>query len=179
MQEVVDGITEKLVRRHPHIFGDVQAADAAAVMVNWEEIKRQEKPERISVLDGVPQGLPALMAAEKLQAKAAKVGFDWDEIGPVWDKCREELQELEEAVAEGGEEHVAEELGDLLFAVVNLARFLGVTPELALLGTNRKFKRRFQVVEQCVRDSAREWQSFSLEELDGFWEQAKRLEREK
>lgn len=177
MQDVIDGITEKMVRRHPHIFGTVQASDAAAVMVNWEAIKKQEKPERASQLDGIPQGMPALLAADKLQAKAAKVGFDWDDIGPVWEKCREEFSELEEAVGEGRAEHIEEEMGDLFFAAVNLARFLKVNPELALLGTNRKFTRRFHFVEQCVRDAGGDWKKFSLDELDKFWEEAKRRER--
>ena len=112
----------KLVRRHPHIFGDVQAEDAAAVLVNWEAIKREEKPERKSRLDGIPKGLPALMAAAKLQGKAADAGFDWKEIAPVFEKCREEWRELSEAVETGAAARDEEELGDLLFAVVNLSR---------------------------------------------------------
>ena len=177
MQDVVDGITEKLVRRHPHIFGDVQVSDAAAVLVNWEAIKRKEKPERKSRLDGIPKDLPALMAAEKLQGKAANVGFDWNNVAPVVEKCREEWQELLAAVEEKDEKHIEEELGDLLFAIVNLSRFLKVNGELALLSTNRKFKRRFCFVEKKVEALGGDWKKFALDELDEFWNEAKRKER--
>lgn len=173
MQDVIDGITQKLIRRHPHIFGDVQVSDAGAVLQNWEEIKKREKPERTSALDGVPRGLPALMSAEKLQKKAGKVGFDWEDIAPVWDKVREELNELHEAVREASPEHIAEELGDTLFAIVNLSRFLKADPELALMAANRKFQQRFSHVEQCVKASGKSWEAYTLEELDAFWNEAK------
>ena len=173
MQEVIDGITEKLVRRHPHIFGDVQVSDAAAVLANWEAIKRKEKPERKSRLDGVPKDLPALMAAAKLQGKAADVGFDWDNIAPVIEKCREEWHELLAAVEEKEAKHIEEEMGDLLFAIANLSRFLKVNGELALLAANRKFKRRFRFVEEKVEASGGEWNKFTLNDLDKFWNEAK------
>jgi len=176
MQDVVDGITEKLVRRHPHIFGDVQAEDAAAVLANWEAIKRKEKPERKSRLDGVPKDLPALMAAAKLQGKAADAGFDWKDIAPVFDKCREEWKELMEAAEQKNAAHIEEELGDLLFSVVNLSRFLKINAELALLAANRKFRRRFQKVEERVEASGGDWKKFTLEELDAFWDEAKQAE---
>lgn len=176
MQDVIDGITEKLVRRHPHIFGDVQVSDAAAVLVNWEAIKRKEKPERKSRLDGVPKDLPALMAAAKMQGKAADVGFDWDDIAPVIEKCREEWRELFAAVEEKEAEHIEEEIGDLLFAIVNLSRFLKVNGELALLAANRKFKRRFHFVEEKVESLGGDWNNFSLNELDKFWNEAKEQE---
>ncbi len=178
MQDVVDGITEKLVRRHPHIFGDVQVSDAAGVLANWEAIKRQEKPERKSRLDGVPKDLPALSAAAKLQGKAADVGFDWPDVAPVLDKCREEWRELLAAMEEKDAGHIEEELGDLLFAVVNLSRFLKVNSELALLAANRKFKRRFRFVEEKVEASGGDWKKFTLDELDGFWNEAKRAENQ-
>ncbi|HWR40081.1 MAG TPA: nucleoside triphosphate pyrophosphohydrolase, partial [Patescibacteria group bacterium] len=161
VQEVIDVVTEKMIRRHPHVFGDISVRDAAEVVVNWEAIKLQEK-ETIpaSVLDGVPPGLPSLMRAFKLQAKAAKVGFDWHSIEPVWEKVAEELSELREAVAEREAgtadpryDNVESELGDVLFAVVNLARFLGVEPETALNAGNNKFFRRFQDVEQQVANA--------------------------
>ncbi len=177
MQDVIDEITEKLIRRHPHVFGEVSVADAAEVLVNWDEIKKKEKPERKSAIDGIPIQLPALIYAEKVQHKAAKVGFDWDEIGPVWDKCAEEIAELKEAVAENDADHIEDEFGDLVFAVVNLARFLKVDPELALRRANKKFARRFKVVEQKVIDSGKEWSEYDLPQLDKFWEEAKRLER--
>lgn len=176
LQEVIDEATEKLVRRHPHIFGDVQAADAGAAVLAWESIKKQEKKDRDSVLDGVPMGLPALMSAQKLQHKAAKVGFDWDEISPVWDKISEEVDELKEAQGEGDPKHIEEELGDVLFTVVNLARFLKVDPELALMNTNRKFIKRFHVVESKVKESCRKWSDFTLEELDELWNAAKKCQ---
>ena len=177
MQEVIDGITEKLIRRHPHVFGEVSVADAAEVLVNWDEIKKREKPERKSAIDGIPIQLPALIYAEKVQHKAAKVGFDWDEIGPVWDKCAEEIAELKEAVAEKDAYHIEDEFGDLVFAIVNLARFLKVDPELALRRANKKFSRRFKVVEQKVVESGRDWSEYTLPQLDRFWEEAKKLER--
>lgn len=177
MQDVVDGITEKLVRRHPHIFGDIQVSDAAAVLVNWEAIKRKEKPERKSRLDGIPKDLPALMAAEKMQAKAADVGFDWSNVASVIEKCREEWKELLAAVEEKDKEHIAEEMGDLFFVIVNLSRFLKVNGELALLAANRKFKRRFCFVEERVEALGGDWKNFSLNELDEFWNEAKSKER--
>ena len=174
LQKVIDGAAEKLVRRHPHIFGDVQASDAGAAVLAWEAIKKKEKRDRQSVLDGVPKGLPALMSAQKLQHKAAKVGFDWEDCAPVWDKIQEELAELQAAQQEGQPEHIEEELGDVLFSVVNLARFLKVDAELALMGCNHKFKRRFQFVEKMVKASGKDWSEFSLEELDSFWNEAKK-----
>ncbi len=176
MQDVVDGITDKLIRRHPHIFGDVQVSDAAAVLVNWEAIKRKEKPERKSQLDGVPKDLPALMAAAKLQGKAADVGFDWQDISPVLDKCREEWHELLAAIDEKDAAHMEEELGDLLFAVVNLSRFLHVNSELSLLAANRKFQRRFRFVEEKVKSLGGDWRKFPLDKLDVFWNEAKSQE---
>lgn len=173
MQDVVDGATEKLVRRHPHIFGDVQASDAGAALLAWESIKKQEKKDRESVLDGIPMGLPALMSAQKLQQKAAKVGFDWDDIGPVWDKLEEEIKELREANAEGDQEHIQEELGDVLFSIVNLARFLKVDAELALMACSRKFRTRFSHVEQQVKQSGKPWSDYTLDQLDELWNEAK------
>ena len=179
MQDVVDGITEKLVRRHPHIFGDVQVSDAAAVLANWEAIKRKEKPERTSRLDGVPKEMPALSAAAKLQSKAADAGFDWDDVAPVLEKCREEWRELLAAIKEEDAAHIEEEFGDLLFAAVNLSRFLKVNAELALIAANRKFRRRFRHVEEKVESAGGDWKKFTLNELDAFWEEAKRAEHNK
>lgn len=173
MQDVIDGITEKLIRRHPHVFGDVDVKDAGEVLANWEAIKQAEKTERTSILDGVPKDLPSLMAAYKLQHKAAKVGFDWPDIDPVWDKLEEELRELEEAIVDGQKEKIEEELGDVLFTIVNISRFLKIDPEVALAGTNRKFRRRFSYIEEKVKAKQQNWESLSLIDLDELWQEAK------
>lgn len=177
MQDVIDGITEKLIRRHPHVFGDVNVKDAGEVLINWEAIKRAEKKDRTSVLDGIPKDLPALMSAYKLQHKAAKVGFDWPDIDPVWDKLEEELRELEEAIADGKVEKIEEELGDVLFTVVNIARFLKIDAEVALTGTNRKFKKRFSYIEAKVKAKHQHWENLSLIDLDELWQEAKAQDR--
>lgn len=177
MQDVIDGITEKLIRRHPHVFGDVNVKDAGEVLINWEAIKRAEKKDRTSVLDGIPKDLPALMSAYKLQHKAAKVGFDWPDIDPVWDKLEEELRELEEAIADGKVEKIEGELGDVLFTVVNIARFLKIDAEVALTGTNRKFKKRFSYIEAKVKAKHQHWENLSLIDLDELWQEAKAQDR--
>ena len=176
MQDVIDGITEKLIRRHPHVFGDVSVKDAGEVLLNWEAIKQAEKTERTSILDGVPKDLPALMSAQKLQNKAAKVGFDWPDIDPVWEKLEEELRELEEAIADNKQEQIIEELGDVLFTVVNIARFLKVDPELALKATNTKFKQRFSYIEKTIKERNQDFESLSLIDLDELWNEAKSKE---
>jgi tetrapyrrole methylase family protein / MazG family protein len=174
MQDVVDVVTEKLIRRHPHVFGDITVRDAAEVVVNWDQIKRQEKcGERPDMLDGVPNGLPSLMRAFKLQAKAAKVGFDWSNVGPVWDKIEEELAELKQAAAGTNLTDTESELGDVLFSVVNLARFLAIDPETALTATNNKFIRRFAYIEATLRSQGRKWEKMTIEQLDILWEEAK------
>ena len=180
MQEVIDGVCEKMIRRHPHVFGDITVADAAEVVVNWDQIKKREKGGTDhSVIDGVPAGLPSLMRAFKLQAKAAKVGFDWDNIQPVWEKIKEEIQELKVAVDSGVQADIEGELGDVLFAVVNLARFVSVEPETALNRTNNKFVRRFSYIEHKIKEQGKKWGNFTLDELDCLWEDAKRLETKK
>ena len=170
MQDVVDTVTEKLIRRHPHVFGDISVQDAAEVIVNWDAIKRREKKQKPkSALDGVPQGLPALLRANKLQMKAAKVGFDWDDIAPVWDKVAEELAELRQAATSGDPAEIEDELGDVVFAVVNLGRFLGVETEVALNRANNKFSRRFFQVEALLRQQGRKWQELDLAQMDELW----------
>lgn len=173
MQDVVDTVAEKMIRRHPHVFGDITVRDAAEVVVNWEKIKSREKTDRHSVLDGVPKGLPSLMRAYKLQGKAAKVGFDWNSIGPVWDKLYEELGELRQALAGQDPAAVRDELGDVLFTVVNLSRFLGIEPETALNTVNHKFIKRFAYVENQVEKRGVAWSEYSLDELDALWVEAK------
>ena len=178
MQDVVDTVTEKLIRRHPHVFGDTSVQDAAEVIVNWDAIKRREKRQKPkSALDGVPQGLPALLRANKLQMKAAKVGFDWADIAPVWDKVAEELAELRQAEASGDLAKMEDELGDVVFAVVNLGRFLGVETEVALNRANNKFSRRFRQVEAMLQKQGRKWQELDLAQLDELWLAVKAEER--
>ena len=180
--DVANAISDKLVRRHPHVFGDVVAKDPATVLRNWEQIKQQEhrKESRHSALDGVPETLPALLKAQRSQEKAARVGFDWkDAAGPLA-KIREELAELEEAVAASKDTaldvHVKEELGDLLFSVANLARHLKADAESALEGTTAKFSRRFRSVEAAAKAAGRDLKSMTLEEMDALWDAAKKAE---
>lgn len=180
--DVLAELNDKLIFRHPHVFGDQQAGDAEAALQNWEQMKAEEKrrkgsePVRQSALDGIPRDLPALMKAYKLQKKAAKTGFDWDSIAGVFAKIGEELDELQEAVQEG--HSIAEqtlELGDLLFAAVNAARFIGADPEEALTLTNRKFVHRFRYIEDRLREQGRELQDSTLAEMELYWQEAKRL----
>lgn len=176
--QIALGIAEKLVRRHPHVFGAENAEDSAAVLVRWEEIKRQEKggvPGE-SALDGISEGMPALQYAAKVQKRAAKIGFDWTEAAPVLAKIREELSEVEGAMHEGGI-RLEEELGDLLFSVVNLTRKLNLDPEVALSGATRKFARRFRGVEDLMRRRELPSDGVSLEALDQLWDEVKALER--
>ena len=180
--DVANAISDKLVRRHPHVFGDVDAKDPATVLRNWEQIKQQEhrKEARHSALDGVPSTLPALLKAQRSQEKAARVGFDWkDAKGPLA-KIREEIAELEEAVATSSDtsldEHVKEELGDLLFSVTNLARHLKADSESALEGSTAKFARRFRAVEAGAKAVGRDLKSMTLEEMDALWDKAKDAE---
>ena len=188
---VIDAITRKLIRRHPHVFpdGDLYGSpelprlDEAAIKQRWEEIKAEERaekaaaPEQLSLLDDVPSSPPALSRAAKLQKRAAQVGFDWPEALPVVDKVREELGEVLEAMSENDPEAIAEELGDLLFVVVNLARHLKVDPENALRAANGKFERRFRFIEQALREAGRPIESCDLEALDALWGAAKKAER--
>ena len=179
--DIYDSITaihDKLVRRHPHVFGDVEAGDAEQVLVNWEKLKNEErKAENKSVLAGVPQSLPALLKASRLTEKAARVGFDWRRTEDVFDKIDEEMGELREAVAKNDAASVEEEIGDLLFTLSNIARKLEINPEEALQSTNRKFMRRFESMEAAVRASGRNLDELSLEEMDGLWDDAKSAER--
>lgn len=173
MDDVVRTITEKLIRRHPHIFGTVHVENADEVLSNWEKIKKTEKPERKKILDGVLKNLPALMLAKKLQDRAKQVGFDFETMEQAFEKFEEELQELQQAIAEKNAKHIEEEFGDVLFALVNVARFLKIDAEISLLQTNEKFTRRFNFVEEKVLQSKKNWQDFSLNELDNFWNEAK------
>jgi len=171
--QVAESICEKLVRRHPHVFGEESIEDSAAVLQRWEAIKRMEKSERTSVLDGVPKSLPAAMRAQKIQKKAARVGFDWEHAGEVLDKIDEESRELKEAMQEGQPDRIAEELGDLLFSVVNLSRKLGLEAETVLASATEKFARRFRMVETAVAEQGRSMDACSTEELNAIWDAGK------
>ena len=171
IDDVVDHLCKKLIKRHPHVFGEEEAKTAEEVLKNWEKRKLKE---RKSVLEGVPKHLPALMRAEKLQKKAAKVGFDWRNIEEVKEKVLEEWKEFWEALERGNREEIEHEFGDLLFALVNLARFLNIDPEETLQKANERFIKRFSYVEKKVKESGKPWEEFTLEELDHFWEEAKK-----
>ncbi|AYC32151.1 nucleoside triphosphate pyrophosphohydrolase [Pseudomonas cavernae] len=189
---VVDGITRKLIRRHPHVFvdgdlygkPDAARLEEAAVKQRWEELKAEERaakamePEQLSLLDDVPTALPALSRAVKLQKRAAQVGFDWPEALPVLDKVREELDEVLEAMSENDPQAIAEEVGDLLFVVTNLARHLKVDPEAALRAANGKFERRFRFIEQALRTAGQPIEDCTLEQLDALWGEAKKQEKQ-
>ena len=176
IKDVLDSICEKLIRRHPHIYGDVQVKNAGEVRDNWEKIKMSEGRE--SVLGGVPHSLPALVKAYRIQEKASGVGFDWDKISQVWEKVVEEMhefrREVECAQEDCDKQRLEMEFGDLLFALVNYARFIDINPEDALERTNRKFIRRFQYLEQGARDTGRALHQMSLDEMDAFWNEAKK-----
>lgn len=178
IDEVIEGISAKMVRRHPHVFGDVTADTAEDVLKNWQEIKVEEKGEqKLSILDGVGTHLPNLIRAYELQKKAAKVGFDWENVLQAWEKVKEELLEFEEELAkETHTDDLQKELGDILFALVNIARFLQIQPEEALFQTNQKFLRRFAFIEAKVHASGKGFDEFTLEELDQFWNEAKKEE---
>lgn len=167
---VAGGICEKLIRRHPHVFGDAAAGDSGEVLRQWEELKRAEKGDRKSVLDGLPKALPALMRAQNAQKKAARAGFDWNEAGEVLAKIEEEIAELREAMRSGRMEEVTAETGDLLFSVVNLARKLGQDSEMTLNAATDKFISRFRAVEQAAAESGRQVADCTADELNAFWD---------
>jgi tetrapyrrole methylase family protein/MazG family protein len=178
LADVLDRISEKLIYRHPHVFADVQVADSAEVLRNWEQLKRHETPDRPrdSALEGVPHSLPALQGAQELQKRAARVGFDWEDIAGPWAKLAEEIEELRQVAETGAPAQVEHELGDVLIAVVNLARFLGVMAEEALRRANRRFAWRFREVERLAEAQGSRLAEMSLAEMDELWEQAKAAE---
>jgi MazG family protein len=176
--DVATGIADKLVRRHPHVFGNEKIADTAGIVALWDELKKAEKPERASVLDGVPRTLPALLRAEALQKKARKVGFDWPDIRGALDKVREEIDEVAAEIDAGhaAQEKTAEEIGDLLFSLVNLTRHLGLEAETLLASANDKFARRFRAVEQRLKSEGKEMTDYTLAQLDAAWNDVKAAE---
>ena len=173
--DVLNSISEKLIRRHPHIYGDVTVNNAEDVKNNWEKIKLQEK-DRDSVLTGVPNSLPAMVKAYRMQEKARGVGFDWNTAGQVWEKVNEEIAELQHEIAVGDDEKKEKEFGDLLFSLVNYARFIGVNPEDALERTNKKFVQRFKYIEQQSKKHGKLLKNMTLAEMDVFWDEAKKIE---
>jgi tetrapyrrole methylase family protein/MazG family protein len=171
--DVIRKINEKLIRRHPHIFGDVKVKDSTEVMHNWEGIKKQEKPDRKSILAGVPKEMPALAYALEISRRAVRVGFEWPDLQGVLDKVQEEVGEIKGA---GSQAEKSDEIGDLLFTLVNYARWEGVDAETALREANQKFYRRFTRVEEMARQGNKDLQKLSPKEWDGLWEEAKRGE---
>ncbi|MEN3396808.1 nucleoside triphosphate pyrophosphohydrolase [Brucella melitensis] len=186
--DVVEAITHKMIRRHPHVFGDAQARSAGMAKGSWNRIKAEEKAERAErraklglesigktgFLDDIPNAFPALLRALKLQQKAAKVGFDWSEAAPILDKIAEETAELKEAMAASDKAEIEEEYGDLLFAMVNLGRHLEIDAETALISANEKFKRRFHFIEEALKTSGRDLDAASLYEMEEIWSEAKK-----
>ena len=170
--DVLNSVSDKLVRRHPHIYGDVKVENEEDVKRNWEQIKLAEGKK--SVLEGVPKSLPAMVKANRIQEKARGVGFDWDEQHQVWEKVQEELHELQHEVEQkASAEKIEEEFGDVLFSMINYARFIGVNPEDALERTNKKFIHRFQYLEEKANASEKKLADMSLEEMEAIWQEAK------
>ena len=180
IDKVVSGVTQKLVLRHPHVFGDKKLETANDVLQNWDELKKDERKasgkiekEKLSILEEVPLSFPALLEGQKLTKKAAKVGFDWENTKQVFDKLDEEVSELNEAIEQNSNEKISEEIGDILFVILNLARKLEVDAETALKKTNRKFRRRFAFIESELKKDGKTLEESNLEEMDALWNAAK------
>lgn len=171
--DVANAISEKLIARHPHIYGDVEVNNEEEVKQNWEKLKLKEG--KSSVLEGVPKSLPALVKANRIQDKVSGVGFDWEEPHQVWDKVQEELSELNEEIKKGKKETIESEFGDVLFSMINYARFINVNPENALEKTNKKFINRFQYLEKAAKKEGKELTEMSLSEMDVYWELSKKI----
>ncbi len=178
IKEVIDSLNEKLIYRHPHVFGSTQVSGEQQVLENWEKLKIREKGGNKGVLDGVPVSLPALVKAYRIQEKVSHVGFDWEKADDVWAKVHEELNELEEEIKSNNRERAEQELGDYLFVLINAARLYGLNPEDALEKTNKKFIRRFEYIEQKARQMGKQIDDLTIREMDKLWEEAKQLERD-
>lgn len=179
MADVANGICDKLIYRHPHVFGDVQADNPQEVMTNWEELKLKEKArqnKKKRVLSGVPRSLPAMVKAYRMGQKAASAGFDWEKKEDVWKKVGEEMAEVEAEIVSQDKEHLSGEFGDLFFSLINAARLYGVDPETALESSNKKFIRRFGHVEECAEKAGKSLKELSLQQMEGYWLDAKRSE---
>ncbi len=175
IKDVIDSLCEKLIFRHPHIYGDVKAEDAEAVKNNWEQIKQKEKGGNKTVMGGVPNSMPALLKAYRIQEKAKAVGFDWDKPEQVFEKVKEELSEFEAEVSNKHRENAEKEFGDILFSLINYARFVNINPEDALEQTNQKFIKRFSYMEQKVKQQGKQIADCKLSELDEYWNEAKKV----
>jgi tetrapyrrole methylase family protein/MazG family protein len=177
MGDVIEKIGKKMISRHPHVFGDADYKTSAEVLVNWEVQKKKEGKQRESLLEGVPMTLPALLRAHRLQDRASRVGFDWDKIDDVMKKLEEEISEFREAIKKKEERAIEEELGDLLFMLVNISRFIGVNPEDALRKTISKFISRFRYIEMAAADAGKALSEMSLAEMDALWDEAKKQKK--
>jgi tetrapyrrole methylase family protein/MazG family protein len=177
VDDVIRGITGKMIHRHPHVFGDRDVSSVDEVLTNWEALKKEEKGEtRQSVLDGVSKGMPSLAKAYQLQKKAAKVGFDWEEVQEIWQKLDEELAEVKEAIEANNQQEVEKEFGDVLFVIANLTRYYKINPEIALNLSNQKFISRFSYIEEQLGNQGKAIEDATLEEMDAYWDQAKERE---
>jgi tetrapyrrole methylase family protein/MazG family protein len=173
IQEVIDKVAEKMIGRHPHVFGDARYETSAEVLRQWEERKREEGKNRESILEGIPRELPSLLRAHRIQARAARVGFDWQRVDDVLKKLDEELGEFREALARKSQDEIEDELGDIFFVLVNISRFVGVNPEDALRKTISKFISRFRYIEMKAAESGKGLSEMTLEEMDALWDEAK------
>ena len=170
IEDVAKAINDKLIRRHPHVFSDVKVKNSDEVMVNWEKLKREEKPERKSALSGIAETMPALLVAQELSKKAVKTGFEWPNENSLWECFESEIKEFKDEVEQNNKELMEDELGDILFSIVNVARWHKIDPEIALINANKKFKKRFQLMETMASKDLNE---YNLDELEDFWSKAK------
>jgi XTP/dITP diphosphohydrolase len=173
--DVINAQCEKLIYRHPHIYGDVKVNDEEDVKRNWEKLKLKEGNSYSSVLDGVPKSLPSMVKSMRIQEKARGVGFDWENPGQVWEKVEEEMKEFKEAAESGEKEHAMSEFGDVLFSLINYARFKNINPDEALERTNKKFIKRFKYLEAAAREKGKSLQEMTLDEMDVYWNEAKKI----
>lgn len=171
--DVIDGVCDKLVHRHPHIYGDVKVKDELEVKKNWEKLKLKEGKK--SVLEGVPKSLPAIVKSFRIQEKVRGIGFDWDNKNQVWDKVLEEIEELKVEIEKGNQKRIESEFGDVLFALTNYSRFINVNPEDALERTNKRFIKRFQIMEKLIEKENLKLDDMNLENMDVYWKQAKKI----
>ncbi len=176
IEDVIETISKKMISRHPHVFGDADFKTPEEVLFQWDDRKKEEGKLSKSILEGIPLSMPALLRAYKIQSRVAKVGFDWPSINGVLEKLEEEMRELKEAIKSGQSEKIEEELGDVLFSIVNIARFLKVDPEAALRKTNRKFEKRFKKIEEILKEKGKSPKDMSLQEMDLIWEEIKKEE---